>query len=50
MRHAGPSPAYSIRPPGTPHGPFTSHHGCLLLEIQYFAVPRASIPTSLNQP
>ena len=43
---AGPSPAYSIRPPGTPHGPFTSLHGCLLLEIQYFAAVRPSLPSS----
>uniref|UniRef100_UPI003B5279C2 cupin domain-containing protein n=1 Tax=Roseovarius indicus TaxID=540747 RepID=UPI003B5279C2 len=31
------APAYVIRPPGTPHGPFISPKGCLLLEIQYFA-------------
>lgn len=31
------SPAYVIRPPGTPHGPLISATGCLLLEIQYFA-------------
>ena len=30
-------PAYVIRPPGTPHGPFVSPNGCLLLEVQYFA-------------
>lgn len=29
--------AYVIRPPGTPHGPFVSHTGCLMLEMQYFA-------------
>ncbi len=28
------APAYVIRPPGTLHGPFTSKHGCLLLEVQ----------------
>ncbi len=31
------APAYVIRPPGTPHGPFVSPKGCLLLEVQYFA-------------
>jgi ChrR Cupin-like domain len=30
------SPHYSLRPPGTSHGPFGSQHGCLLLEVQYF--------------
>lgn len=30
------APAYVIRPPGTPHGPFISPNGCLLLEVQYF--------------
>ncbi len=29
-------PAYACRPPGTPHGPFKSEHGCLFFEIQYF--------------
>jgi hypothetical protein len=29
---------YSLRPPGTPHGPFLSKAGCILLEIQYYAV------------
>jgi hypothetical protein len=42
-----PSLAFSIRPPGTPHGPFTSRSGCLLLEIQYFAaVPHSFQPLS----
>ena len=27
---------YACRPPGTPHGPFRSETGCLLLEIHYF--------------
>ena len=31
------APMYSVRPPGTPHGPFGSRNGCVLLEIQYFA-------------
>ena len=28
---------YACRPPGTPHGPFKSEKGCLLLETHYFA-------------
>jgi len=31
------APLYTIRPPGTPHGPFGSRSGCTLLELQYFA-------------
>lgn len=27
--------AYSCRPPGTPHGPFLSGSGYVLLEMQY---------------
>jgi hypothetical protein len=27
---------YAARPPHTPHGPFRSDKGCLLLEIHYF--------------
>ncbi|MCX7012595.1 MAG: cupin domain-containing protein [Candidatus Sumerlaeota bacterium] len=27
---------YACRPPHTPHGPFRSEEGCLLLEIHYF--------------
>lgn len=27
---------YSCRPPGTPHGPFLSGTGCVLLEMQYY--------------
>lgn len=27
---------YSCRPPGTPHGPFISNEGCILLEFQYY--------------
>ncbi|WP_171020379.1 cupin domain-containing protein [Cupriavidus sp. 2SB] len=27
---------YSLRPPGTPHGPFVSRGGCVLFEVQYF--------------
>jgi hypothetical protein len=30
------SPHYSLRPPGTSHGPFGSKNGCLLLEVQYY--------------
>lgn len=33
---APPAPWYSLRPPGTPHGPFMSAQGCVLLKIQYF--------------
>lgn len=27
---------YACRPPGTPHGPFKSERGCLLLEVHYY--------------
>jgi len=27
---------YACRPPGTPHGPFRSDGGCLLLEVHYY--------------
>jgi hypothetical protein len=27
---------FACRPPGTPHGPFKSETGCLLLEIHYY--------------
>lgn len=27
---------YACRPPHTPHGPFASEEGCLLLEIHYY--------------
>ena len=27
---------YACRPPGTPHGPFKSDGGCLLLEVHYY--------------
>lgn len=27
---------YACRPPGTPHGPFRSDTGCLLVEIHYY--------------
>lgn len=30
------APVYSCRPPGTPHGPFGSRGGCLVLEMQYY--------------
>ena len=30
------SPTYACRPPNTPHGPFKSEQGCLLLEVHYF--------------
>ena len=29
-------PTYACRPPGTPHGPFKSEQGCLLLEMHYY--------------
>src|SRR6185369_9327944 len=28
---------YACRPPGTPHGPFKSIAGCVLLELHYYA-------------
>lgn len=31
------APCYVLRPPGTPHGPYLSESGCVLLETQYFA-------------
>jgi hypothetical protein len=31
-------PSYSRRPPGTRHGPFVTREGCMLLEVQYFAL------------
>lgn len=30
------APSYACRPPGTPHGPFTSTEGCVFFEIQYY--------------
>jgi hypothetical protein len=27
---------YAVRPPHTPHGPFRSDEGCLLVEIHYY--------------
>jgi len=27
---------YACRPPGTPHGPFKSVNGCVLLESHYY--------------
>ncbi len=30
------APAFACRPPGTPHGPFTSPEGCVFFEIQYY--------------
>lgn len=33
------APAYACRPPGTPHGPFTSPDGCVFFEIQYYLSP-----------
>lgn len=30
------APSYACRPPGTPHGPFTSAQGCIFFEIQYY--------------
>lgn len=29
---------YACRPPHTPHGPFSSEDGCLLLESHYYSV------------
>jgi hypothetical protein len=31
------APAYTYRVPGTPHGPFKSEHGCVLVEIHFYA-------------
>lgn len=31
------APAYVLRAPGTPHGPFISTTGCMMLETHYFA-------------
>ena len=31
-----PPKTYACRPPGAPHGPFKSVHGCLLYETHYF--------------
>ena len=33
----GKAPLYSIRPPGTAHGPFSSQAGCMLFESQRFS-------------
>lgn len=30
---------YACRPPGTPHGPFRSEQGCMLVEIHYYDEP-----------
>ncbi|MFD0917178.1 cupin domain-containing protein [Pseudahrensia aquimaris] len=30
------APCYACRPPGTPHGPFSSPSGCVFFEIQYY--------------
>jgi hypothetical protein len=30
------APTYCCRPPGIPHGPFKSEHGCMVLEIHYY--------------
>ena len=30
------APAYACRAPGTPHGPFSSRQGCVILELQYY--------------
>lgn len=34
-----PPNTYACRPPGTPHGPFKSNGGCLLLEIHIYDAP-----------
>jgi hypothetical protein len=31
---------YAVRPPGTPHGPFRSEKGCLLLETHFYGEER----------
>ena len=33
---AFPKHAYACRPADVPHGPFTSHTGCLLFELHYY--------------
>lgn len=33
---------YSCRPPGTPHGPFRSESGCIMLEVQYYVADALS--------
>jgi len=33
---AAAAPSYACRPPGTPHGPFRSTSGCVMLEVQYY--------------
>ena len=38
------APSYVIRPPGTPHGPFSSKAGCLMLEMQYFTKRSVAFP------
>ncbi len=35
---------YACRPPGTPHGPFKSDSGCLLVEIHYFDEDKRTSP------
>ena len=30
------APAYACRPPGVPHGPFTSEAGCVMYELHYY--------------
>lgn len=30
------APSFACRPPGTPHGPFSSPEGCVFFEIQYY--------------
>jgi hypothetical protein len=32
---------YACRPPGTPHGPFKSTRGCVLLELHYYPLEPA---------
>lgn len=43
------SPAYVIRPPGTPHGPLQSGTGCLLIEVQYFAERAVGLAAYLDR-
>lgn len=43
------APCYVIRPPGTPHGPFVSDKGCVMVETQYFADRGVGLAEFLDQ-
>lgn len=30
------APTYAVRPPGFPHGPFTTRTGCVMFELHYY--------------